>query len=48
MKVNVVQAAAQTVRRLINELNRQLSGEYECRAEGIARAAEAQMPTAAV
>ena len=47
MRVNAVQAAAQTVRRLINEVDRQLSGEYEQRAELIARAVEAHMPAAA-
>ena len=46
MKLNL-RHAARMVRRLIDELNRQLSGEYERRAEGIARAVETQMPAAA-
>ena len=42
-----VTGAAQTVKRLVDELDRQLSGEYERRAEGIARAVEAQTAAAA-
>jgi hypothetical protein len=42
-----VTPAAQTVRRILDEFQRQLSGEYERRAEAIARLANTQTQAAA-
>ena len=39
-------SATQTVKRILNEFQRQRSGEYERRAEAIARLANTQAPAA--
>ena len=41
-----VTRAAQTLRRILDEFQRQLSGEYERRAEAIARLANTQTSAA--